>query len=234
MIEGVPGYVSSVFILTTFLTIGFLFYAIKQRTLDTFPAKVVIAAIAFWLVFTGVLAVSGFYLETSGIPPRFAFIPLPTLLFIGILFAFYREGFIDKLPLRILTLLHIVRIPVEIVLWWLFKSGQIPEIMTFEGSNFDILAGITAPLIAILAFRGRPNRTVLIVWNLVCLALVTTIVTIAVFSLPTSFQQFGLDQPNRAVLQFPYVWLPAIVVPIVLFAHFVSLFQLFRSTKQKT
>ena len=43
--------------------------------------------------------------------------------------------------LRILTLLHIVRVPVEIVLYWLFISKAIPGLMTFNGRNFDILAG---------------------------------------------------------------------------------------------
>jgi hypothetical protein len=229
MIENVPGYVSILFILTTFLTVGFLFYAIKQTVFDTFAAKIVITAAAFWLIFTAMLALGGFYLSVDGFPPRFAFAPMPALLLIVILFIFFRRDFIDKLPLKILTLLQIVRIPVEIGLYWLFQNGMIPQIMTFEGRNFDILAGITAPFVFWLAFRqGKPNRPVLIAWNLVCLALVMNIVLTAIFSLPTSFQQFGLEQPNRAVLYFPYIWLPAIIVPIVLFAHLASLRQLLK------
>ncbi len=233
--ENIPGYVSVTFILTTFLTIGFLFYAIKQTVFETIPAKIVITVIAFWLLFTAMLALGGFYLNIEGFPPRFMFAPVPALLFIGFLFIFYRENFIEKLPLQILTLLHIIRIPVEIVLWWLFQNGAIPEIMTFEGRNFDILAGITAPVVYWLAFReNKTNRPLLIVWNIVCLILVTNIVATAILSLPTSFQQFGLDQPNRAVLYFPYIWLPAIIVPIVYFAHFASLWQLFKRSDQKT
>ncbi len=229
MIENIPGYVSITFIITTFLTVGFLFYAIKQTVFDTVAAKITVAAIAFWLFFTAILAIGGFYLITTGIPPRFALAPVPALAFIAFLFIFFRTSFIEKLSLKVLTILHIVRIPVEIVLWWLFLSGAIPEIMTFEGRNFDILAGITAPIIYFLAFRGKQtNRPLLIVWNIVCVLLVTNIVATAIFSLPTTFQQFGLDQPNQAVLYFPYIWLPAIVVPIVYFAHFASLWQLFK------
>lgn len=229
MIETVPGYVSVTFILTTFLTVGFLFYAIKQTVFETVAAKIVITAIAFWLIFTAVLALGGFYLNVGGFPPRFAFAPLPALLFIIFLFVFFRRNFIENLPLRILTLLQVVRIPVEIVLWWLFQNGLVPEIMTFEGRNFDILAGITAPVVFWLAFRnGKTNRPLLIGWNIACLILVTNIVTTAILSLPTSFQQFGIDQPNRGVLYFPYIWLPAIIVPIVLFSHFASLWQLLK------
>lgn len=233
--DNVPGYVSIAFILTTFLTIGILFYAIKQTVIATTPAKIVVTILAFWLLFTAILAKGGFYLDTQSFPPKFAFAPIPALLFIIFLFVFFRENFIAKLPLQTLTILHIVRIPVEIVLWWLYQNGKIPQIMTFEGRNFDILAGISAPVIFWLAFRNNQiKRPVLIVWNIICLLLLINIVATAILSLPTSFQQFGLDQPNTAVLYFPYIWLPAIVVPIVMFAHFASLWQLFRTPPNKT
>lgn len=235
MIEGIPSYVSITFILTTFLTVGFLFYAIKQKTLDTFPAKLVVTAITFWLIFQGVLALGGFYGNTEVFPPRFPFIAGPALLFIVFLFVFFRNTFVDDLPIKLLTILHVVRIPVEIVLWWLWQNGQIPQLMTFEGRNFDILAGITAPVITWLAFRrGKLNRRLLIGWNIACLLLVTNIVVNAILSVDTPIQQFAFDQPNRAVLFFPYVWLPAIVVPIVLFAHLSSLWQLFTKFNEKT
>ncbi len=231
MIEGVPAYVSITFIITTFLTIGFFFHAIKKSTLETLAAKLVVAAIAFWIFFTAILALGGFYLDTSGFPPRFISAPIPALIFIAILFIFFRGSFVEKLPLKTLTLLHVIRIPVEIVLWWLFLNKQIPRIMTFEGWNFDILAGLTAPLIFWIAFRGgKPNRALLLIWNIVCLLLVSTIVVIAILSLPTAIQQFGLDQPNVAVLNFPYIWLPAIVVPVVLFSHLASLWNLVKKS----
>lgn len=37
---------------------------------------------------------------------------------------------------------------------------------------------------------------------------------------------FGFEQPNRAILYFPFIWLPAIVVPTVFIAHLLSLWQL--------
>ncbi|WP_233632635.1 hypothetical protein [Parapedobacter sp. ISTM3] len=58
------------------------------------------------------------------------------------------KEFVDSLPIAGLTMINVVRIPVEVVLCWLFINGAVPEMMTFEGRNFDIIAGITAPLIA--------------------------------------------------------------------------------------
>lgn len=49
--------------------------------------------------------------------------------------------------MQILSYVHIIRIPVELVLYRLFLNGIVSELMTFKGRNFDILAGITAPLI---------------------------------------------------------------------------------------
>ena len=99
--------------------------------------------------------------------------------------------------------------------------------MTFEGRNFDILSGITAPIVYFLAFRkGKVNRPLLLIWNLIALALLVNVVTIAVLSFPSPFQMVGLDQPNIGVTYFPFVWLPSVVVPIVFFCHVISLWKL--------
>ena len=100
--------------------------------------------------------------------------------------------------------------------------------MTFEGRKFDILAGITAPIIYWVAFRnGQTNRSLLIIWNFLTLILLFNIVITAFLAFPSPIQQIALEQPNRAVMFFPFIWLPALVVPIVLFSHLASLWQLF-------
>jgi hypothetical protein len=209
MIEGLPPYVSLLFIVTTFVTVAFLYYAVKVSTFDTFPGKLVLFASSFWLVFQMSVSLSGFYQNTIARPPRLL---------------------LAKLPITVLTLIHVVRVPVELVLFWLFQAGVVPQIMTYEGFNFDIISGISAPIVYFIAFReGRVRRRLLIMWNIVCLALLTNIVTIAVLSLASPIQRFAFDQPNSAILYFPFVWLPTVIVPIVLFSHLTSLWQLFKT-----
>jgi hypothetical protein len=105
--------------------------------------------------------------------------------------------------------------------------------MTFEGRNFDILSGITAPFVYWLAFRsGKINRPLLIIWNVFALLLLINIVVHAFLSFPTPFQQLAFEQPNRGVQYFPFIWLPTIVVPIVLFSHLASLWQLLKTSHQ--
>ena len=235
MIENLPGYVSITFILTTFLTVGFLFHAVKQNAFETIGAKILIFLLAFWLFFTAFLAISGFYLNSEAFPPRVMSVGvLPALLVIVAYFIFFRKNFIEKLPLKTLTLLSVIRIPVEIVLLWLFQGGLVPQSMTFEGRNFDILSGITAPIVYFLAFRGgRINRPLLIVWNLFALALLANIVTTAILAFPSIDPQLPAALQNRGVAYFPFIWLPAIVVPIVFFTHLVSLWKLFKQSENE-
>jgi hypothetical protein len=231
MMENLPWHISATFLITTFLTVGFFLYAVRQKVFETVPSKIISSLLAFWLLFQAVLSIGGFYVKTDAIPPRLVLFGLfPALLTIILFFIFARKSFIEKLPLKTLTILHIIRIPVEIVLFWLFEQNLIPQLMTFEGRNFDMLSGLTAPLIYFIAFRnGKVNRTLLIIWNLFALGLLINIVVNAVLSFPFPFQQFAFDQPNRAVLYFPYVWLPTVIVPIVLFSHLISLWQLLRN-----
>lgn len=227
MIENLPLYIVVVFIITTLVTVGIIQNAVKRGSYSSRTAKFLNFILPFWLILQAILAFAGFYRVTDSVPPRLIlFAILPAILTIIALFIFSKDV-IEKLSLKVLTLIHIIRIPVELVLLWLFQNGQVPQLMTFEGRNFDILSGITAPIIAWLAFRnGQTNKPLLIVWNIFALVLLFNIVAHAALSLPSPIQQLAFEQPNRAVLSFPFVWLPSTIVPIVLFAHLASLYKL--------
>ena len=214
MIESLPFYISGVFILTTLVTILIFFHASNY-------SKPAIGIIVLWVLAQGIVSYAGFYLVTNTIPPRFALLVVPTLIVIvGLFTTASGRKFIDSLDLKTLTWLHVVRVPVEFVLLWLFQNGQVPELMTFEGRNFDILSGLTAPLIVYFGFvRKVMSRKVIVVWNIICLLLLCNIVGLAVLSAPFPFQKFAFNQPNVGVFYFPFVWLPGLIVPLVLFAH---------------
>lgn len=161
-------------------------------------------------------------------PPRMLFLVLPSIILIAYAFISKRgKQFINKLNHRYLTQLHVVRIGVEVVFFfWLLIKRVVPESMTFEGRNFDIISGITAPFVAYLAYTTKQlGRKWVVLWNLVCLILVLQVVVTGILSVPSSIQVLSANQPNIAVLYFPYVWLPGIIVPMVLFAHLVVLFK---------
>jgi len=214
----IPDYLSWAFILTTVLTV---FFFLKASGFS----KKVFTVILIWLIFHAILGFSDFYQNTSTTPPRIFLTFGPTiLLFIFLFISETGKRWVKKLDLKTLTILHVVRVPVELVLYRLFLEEAIPELMTFSGRNFDILAGITAPIINYLGFiKNTLGRKIILIWNLLCLGLLLNIVINAILSAPLPFQQFAFEQPNIAILYFPFVWLPAVVVPIVMFSHFVAI-----------
>jgi hypothetical protein len=218
-----PFYLPILFGITVILALG-MFYRASQYS-NSFLGIALI-----WISFQSLLAWSGFYLNTTSFPPRFPFLVVPPVLLIAVLFL-TRSGrqFLDQLDLPSLTLFHIVRVPVELVLYGLFMAQYVPHLMTFEGRNFDILSGLTAPLVYYFGFVQKKARTsLLLIWNLVCLALLLNIVVNAVLSAPTPLQQFAFDQPNVGILYFPFMLLPSFVVPSVLLAHLTAIRSLLR------
>lgn len=221
--SNLPVYLPLLFGFTVILALG-MFYRASQYS------KTFLGIALIWISFQSIVALSGFYLNTTSFPPRFPFLVLPPLTLIAILFLTRRgRQFLDQLDLPTLTLFHIVRVPVELVLYGLFIAQYVPQLMTFEGRNFDILSGLTAPLVYFFGFVQKKARTsLLLIWNLICLALLLNIVGNAVLSAPTPLQQFAFDQPNVGVLYFPFVLLPSFVVPLVLLAHLKAIRSLLR------
>ncbi|MCC7026598.1 MAG: hypothetical protein IT265_06560 [Saprospiraceae bacterium] len=222
--EQIPNYLNIFFGLTTLFTIGIFYWAANQ-------SKFTLIILLSWMILQFIIGTTGFYTITEGIPPRFLLLVLPPFIFIGVLFSTTNGRlFIDGLNLRILTMLHIVRIPVELVLYGLYVYKVVPELMTFEGRNYDIVSGLTAPMIYYLGFvKKQFNTRLLLIWNFICLGLLFNIVVHAVLSAPFPFQQLAFDQPNIAVLHAPFNGLPSCVVPLVLLSHLAAIRQLLRS-----
>lgn len=216
--ENLPNYILVIFILTTALSL-FWFYKASNHS------KRSLIFVSCWLILQGIVAYNGFYTITNTLPLRFMLLVLPPLLTIVAVFATKKgRQFVDQCDLESLTLFQAVRFPVELVLYWLALQQMVPELMTFEGRNFDVLTGLTAPAVYYFAFvRQKLGKRLLLVWNVAGLVLLFNIVSIAVLSAPTPFQQFAFEQPNKAVFYFPYVWLPCGIVPLALFSHLASI-----------
>jgi len=231
MLPDLPLYVPLLFILTTLAKFILFVYVLKKSTLHSMSSLRILIAMIVWLALQGVIAKSGFFAQNLDVlPPRFILVVVPPFLVIIILFL-TRKGlrFIDQLPLYQITWLNVVRIPVEIGLFYLAMGKAIPELMTFAGRNFDIIAGITAPIIAYFGIKkSKIGKVGLLVWNIAMLALLVNIIVNALLAAPTPLQQFAFDTPNIGVLYFPYSWLPGFIVPVVFFGHLVSIRRLLK------
>ncbi|MDA8571608.1 hypothetical protein N9K91_06910 [Schleiferiaceae bacterium] len=225
MIENLPNWIALTFIVTCLLTIG-LFHFSNGK-----PKRLTLLII-IWSVIQSILAYIGFYQITDTIPPRFGLVLIPTtfLIIYGLL-PRQQRWFLKQRETKISTFLHSVRLPVEIVLFGLFTHKMIPELMTFEGRNYDILMGITAPIIGYLFMVQKASKKTLLVWNIIGLILVLFILFNGILSSELPFQQFGFEQPNRGINYFPFVLLPATIVPIVIWTHLSDIIKLKKEIK---
>lgn len=217
-----PVYIPALMILATAVALFFFYKAVHNKKAFYF--------VLAWVVIQGIISATGFYTNTDTIPPRFALALLPPVITMIVIFSSVKgRKFISKLDSANLTYLHTSRVFVELVIWWLCLNKLTPESITFEGNNFDILAGITAPFIAYFGVRKNLITSKLILlWNIVCLGLLLNVVITGVLSSPLPFQQFNFDQPNIGMLYFPYVFIPGVVVPLVLFSHLVEIRRLWK------
>ena len=149
MLKDIPLYIVQLFCFTTVIPL-FLFFNASRNSINA------AITIMLWLILQSGISLTGFYTVTDTFPPRFLLLVLPPFLIIILLFLLPKErSFIDTFDFRTLTYLHMVRIPVEIVLYLLFVHGKVPELMTFEGRNFDILSGISATLIGYFGYEKK-------------------------------------------------------------------------------
>ena len=192
--------------------------AVRRSGGRTVPAA---AVTAVWLTFTGGLAAAR--LLTFETPPTM----LPVLagsLGLGVAIALGPVGRrLAALPIALLVGAQAFRIVVEILLHRAYAEGLMPVQMSWSGRNFDIVTGAAALLLAPLLARQREewSRTLVLAWNTLGLALLLNVVTVAILSAPTPMRRFMNEPANTWITQFPFVWLPAVMVVTALAGHLV-------------
>ncbi len=180
------------------------------------PNRIVVILIAIWTLILSTVSLLNIFLL---FPPSFALVLVSTIL---LSISYYRLSKNLNLGIYYLLGIHIIRIPVEFILFQLYKKKMLPIEMTFLGWNYDLFFGITAVLFLIYS---RPNPKILTstlfkLWNILGICSLFEVVIIGILSSPLPLQSLAFDHPNIAVLQFPFVLLPTIVVPIVILSHF--------------
>jgi hypothetical protein len=117
----------------------------------------------------------------------------------------------------------------ELILWRLFVVGAAPAIMTFEGRNVDILVGLSAPLVGwgFLTRRAWPTRLA-VWWNVAGILILLSVVVHAQLSAPTPFRVYLTEPPLTFIAYVPWIWLPAVLVPLAWGLHALSIRQLLR------
>jgi hypothetical protein len=231
----VPWPVALGFALLVLVTVGLLpialYHAARRQGLEPARGKRlafgVAAVLLLWMVVTGALALTGFFARFDALPPRILAGTLPPIAAILVALGLPRSrALLLSVPAAWVIGFQIFRVGAELTLLALARAGVVPYAMTFEGSNFDLLTGLTALPVAILLARGTLPRGVAVAWNALGLLLLANVVRIAVLAAPGPLYRLTDDVPNLAPAVFPFVWLPYALVPLALLGHIVSLQQL--------
>ena len=96
-----------------------------------------------------------------------------------------------------------------------------PVQMSYSGRNFDIVTGLTAIIVALIVTRQGASwsRPLVFAWNTLGVALLANILVVAVLSAPTPIRRFTNEPANVWITQFPWVWLPAVMVLAAIAGH---------------
>lgn len=184
------------------------------------------AGLCVWLASSTVLSLLGVLSVWGPLPPRFALLPLTSLVAMIVVSGTpTMKRLLAGAPRHWPIAAQTFRVGVELALLGLYLDHRAPVQVTFEGRNLDILAGLTAPVVAWLVARGRLAPPLVVVWNLLGVALLANIVRTAVTSAPGPLYAGWPGQPFTALASWPVVWIPAFLAPVALFLHVVSLRQ---------
>jgi len=234
----VPFYIGALLFLITAIIVSFIIYSVKfaLTTMNAeknkiFKTILVTCLLIFsWLVISALIAFNGTLFDFTTTPPKLLLVLIPPALAIIYISSSKRvNAMIDVIPPEWLIYVQSFRILMELLLWLLFIKQIIPVQMTFEGINYDILTGLSAPLIAYYVFtEGKWPKVTALLWNIAGLLLVTNIFLVAFLSAPTPMRQFFNEPANTIVAYFPFVWIPAFIVPFAYLMHVLSVKQILR------
>ncbi len=189
-----------------------------------------------WILLIAVLGLTDFFQDFSSLPPRVLLAVVPMIL---ALIWLARTKLIPKLfpSLSILSVyfLQVFRVAVEIGLLNLWKAHLVPQSMTFEGRNFDILIGATTPIVGLLVYKQKLlSEKWAFYWNILGILVLTNVVVTGLLSTPTPLRLFFEDYPNIAIGIFPFVWLPTVLVPLAYGLHILAIRYYFWSKNLKS
>ncbi|MGH7459889.1 MAG: hypothetical protein ACREMA_02530, partial [Longimicrobiales bacterium] len=124
------------------------------------------------------------------------------------------------LPLALLVGVQGFRLPLELAMHRAYGEGIMPVQMSYSGYNFDIVTGSLAIVLSAAVALGYAGVGLVRLWNWLGSLLLANVLIIAVLSTPL-FRAFDTEPLNTWVTQPPYVWLPAVMVPMALIGHIV-------------
>jgi len=185
--------------------------------------------VPLFLWFGAIFAVAstGFF-QSYELPPRIALIIFGAF---GFIFWFVRKNrntdWLMLIPPSLLIGAQSFRILVETVIYHTYLAGIGPIESTFKGYNYEMYVGISAIIVALLYRYKVIGNQLAIAWNFIGLCFLGIIIFIFVSS--SYFPHLWGESESMMSLEFPtfpYLLLPAFLMPLAVFMHCLSIVQL--------
>lgn len=137
-------------------------------------------------------------------------------------------------PLALLVVIHAGRV-LGLFFLLLFEAGRLPPTFAKAAGWGDIGVAVAAlPLAWAIHRKAAGWRPLTFAWNLIGFADLLTAVTLGVGSAPNSPVRFIFESPNNGlVASLPWVFIPAVLVPLYLMIHIAIFGQLARAMAEK-
>lgn len=210
-----PNYVNYTLLACLVIAMVLSFFSSNKKALN-------VGIMAIWVGGLALLGISGLLPTKSSMVPWLVFFTPIVLLYVATIIPGarnYMRGIKDEQ----LHHLHLWRVPFAFVLLWFYQAQITPLGLTFEGYNYDIIIGLTAPVIGSLAFSQKMlTKEIVLGWN--GLGIVFLLISTGLI-----FMELTVNQ--KALLLFndlPYLAIFGFLLPLSLFAHVLSIYRILK------
>lgn len=211
-----------------FTVLTALAIAITMMKLEGRVRTAALLGLSLWLIYVGSLSYFGVIANAKHGVPGSAFIVIPIFLFITLFLT--RSETVARMalaiPISLLLGAQVFRVIVEIFLHQLAGVGLVPRMMTFEGANFDIVTGLSAPIVAWAYGKGHLSVKQAILWNIFGLFMLANVMIRAIMTTPGPLHQLVTEVPNLAIGIFPYSFIPGLMLPLAITLHVLAIHSL--------
>ncbi len=203
----------------------------KTFTTTKIRNKIVLLVIflLLWHLYIFLIAQTGMLQEYNLSPRIPLFLVLPTFIFIGI-FAYVNrnKNWLQKIPEHWLIFYQTFRICIEIIFVFSIAEGILHSNMTIEGYNYDMIFAFSAPLVGYWVYKKKTGaKKIAIWWNFLGLSVIASIIFVVITTayFPGFYGSSEELMPKRFGM-YPYVLVPAFLMPSAVFIHVLSIVQL--------
>lgn len=201
----------------------------KEESTKIKSKRFFLIAMILWQFYVLGIGTSGF-LANFSFPPRMPlFLIIPLFTFTGIfLYKNSNKQWILKIPAIWLIAFQSFRIIVETLFVYSISPGVLIELVTIKGYNFDMIVGLSAPIMVLVMYLSKeiPYK-LLLAWNY--FGLIILACTVFLFISTAFFPQihgYEVTPLTKDFGMYPYVLVAGLLMPSAVFIHILSIIQL--------